>query len=502
MKKLIDSMVLGANHSLMISHTPSQIPLQAITDHYFESTKVSTTYENFGLFSPDVSYNTYFPDVTPDQFKPDEDEFIEPTFRLLTACIVAKNRMPTDFSKPGVLKNSMNLLVGQSVYCDHEDSVGNAIGAVKEVSWQAEYKDESGVVIPAGINGVLKIDGKANTRIARGINMDPPSIHSNSVTVEFEWEPSHQFKDMYEFFDKMGTYDDKGEMIRRIVTRIVSYKETSLVSHGADPFAQIIKDGKLNNPVYAGRQYYSFSEEMINKYELNNVSNRLDMLNYKDVKSFTSTMYNTSDFNTKGGQSQSLNNNKNQTDMNELEQFIQSMFSEGMLSLSEGQAPTMEMALAQVKDLVELRAAHEAKKNEIASLTENLTASKLEIASLKADIESLSTFANLGKEHLSDVRTKVEQSYRKVYDEKVDENIISLINADTTSLPTLLSLGKTYEQALNEKFPMKCSDCGSRKVDRSSSIVDVEEQITHHTRMSNSDVLGNLANRKRKETKE
>jgi len=65
--------------------------------------------------------------------------------------------------------------------------------------------------------------------------MSPPSIHSNSVTVKFGWEPSHKFETDSEFFDKLGTYTKKGELIRIVVNLIKSYHETSLVSHGADP---------------------------------------------------------------------------------------------------------------------------------------------------------------------------------------------------------------------------------------------------------------------------
>lgn len=55
-----------------------------------------------------------------------------------------------------------------------------------------------------------------------------------------------------EFYQKLGTYDSKGEMVRRIVTEVVRYLETSLVSHGADSFAQKIgSDGKIVNPTFA-----------------------------------------------------------------------------------------------------------------------------------------------------------------------------------------------------------------------------------------------------------
>ena len=158
-------------------------------------------------------------------------------FRLLSETIVSKNWNPTDFGQNGVLKASMKMSLGQTVNCDHETNIGNAIGAVSQVMWQESYKDGS-FTIPAGIDGILKIDGKANPRIARGILMEPPSIHSNSVTVQFKWDKSHPQMEDNEFYQKLGTYDSKGVMVRRMVTEIVRYLETSLVSHGADSFAQ------------------------------------------------------------------------------------------------------------------------------------------------------------------------------------------------------------------------------------------------------------------------
>src|SRR5210317_758975 len=85
--------------------------------------------------------------------------------------------------------------------------------------------------------------------------MDPPSVHSVSVTVTFEWKPSHKFEDENEFYGKLGTYDDKGELVRRVVTKIHAYHEISFVAHGADPYAQKIVDGKIANPEYAATQY-------------------------------------------------------------------------------------------------------------------------------------------------------------------------------------------------------------------------------------------------------
>src|SRR5690606_30627173 len=174
---------------------------------------------------------------------------------------VHKRHNPIDFGKNiEVLQKSMSLLVGQTVNADHETMIGNALGAVRDVQWQESYVS-AGKKVPAGFNAELRIDGKSNPRIARAINSDPPSIHSTSVTVEFEWEQSHPKLPAHEFWSKLGTLDEKGQLIRRIVTGIRRYHEISLVSHGADPYAQLIKkDGKIHNPKFAHITYNSDEE--------------------------------------------------------------------------------------------------------------------------------------------------------------------------------------------------------------------------------------------------
>ena len=184
----ISELTLGSGHSIMLGNKPKQLSDEELFSKFFEASKVNDTIDSYGLFGSDLNYNTYYPGVTKEDFEPKDSEFIEPVYRLLSEAIVSKY-WPTDFSQNNVLKKSMNMLVGQTVNCDHETSVGNAIGTVKSVYWQPAYKDETtGLMIPAGINGVLKIDAKSNPRIARGVMMDPPSIHSNSVTVRFKWK--------------------------------------------------------------------------------------------------------------------------------------------------------------------------------------------------------------------------------------------------------------------------------------------------------------------------
>ena len=75
---LTDTMVLGAGHSMLVSHVPGRkFEPQLISSKFYEATGMSKeSVDKFGLFGSSVNYNTFYPDATPEQFNPKEDEFI------------------------------------------------------------------------------------------------------------------------------------------------------------------------------------------------------------------------------------------------------------------------------------------------------------------------------------------------------------------------------------------------------------------------------------------
>jgi hypothetical protein len=244
---------LGFGNNLVIGNSGPAMKLDKLIHTHNPTIQV----ESFGLFdSAAPNFNTYYPEVEAKDLTPNDAEFVEPVYRALSEVTVHKRYNPIDFSMNGALKKSMGLLRGQTIYPNHEAMVGNELGAVSEVSWEDSFK-QGNILIPAGINAKMKIDGKSHPRIARGINMNPPSIHSTSVTVEFLWEKSHDIP-ADEFFSKLATYDKSGQQYRRIATEIKKYDEISFVSHGADPFAQKKnEDGGIANPQHANRTYNS-----------------------------------------------------------------------------------------------------------------------------------------------------------------------------------------------------------------------------------------------------
>ena len=482
----MESMIIGSGHTIMAGFLPKGVEPQTFSENFYKWNHVSQeSVEKLGLFGSDIDYNTYYPGLTKEDLTPNSDEFIEPVFRLLSSTIVSKNWNPTDFGQPGVLKASMKLLLGQTVNCDHSTDIGNAIGSVSQVMWQEAYKDGN-FVIPAGINGVLKIDGKANPRIARGILMDPPSIHSNSVTVQFKWEKSHPGMDDRDFWNKLGTYDEKGNMIRKVVTEVVRYLETSLVSHGADSFAQKIgEDGKIINPEFAKRTWTSFAEYQEDTKKAYYFTDFKD-----DFKSFQESN------DTPENNINPLNTNKKESTMT-LAEFLESLYGDNMLSLAEGQEKTAEVALQMVKDLVH-------GKNDLQAKVDNLTTEKNtlaeQVSNKEAEIANLTAMATVGKNHIASLRETTVANYKKLKGDSADETIITMLNAETTGLQTLISLNKDYQAQLEEKFPLTCSHCGSHDISRGSSVQEPDKNdpdTTHNSEVSSTnDVIEDLYNKK------
>ena len=457
-----DSMIIGQGHTLMTGSLPKGVKPKSFSENYYKLTKPNKeSIQKLGLFGSDIDYNVYYPDLKAEDLKPSESEFITPIFRLLSATIVSKNWCPTDFSQPGVIKDSMKYMLGQTVNCDHSTDIGNAIGSVSEVMWQDPYEIEGGITIPGGMNGVLKIDGKANPRIARGIMMDPPSVHSNSVTVQFKWDKSDPNMDDDEFYTKIGTYDADGNLIRRVVTEIVRYLETSLVSHGADAFAQKIgKDGKIINPQYAQRTYDSYKD-----YEEDKVKNFYFSDIKNDINSFNDTPVNNNDKNNL--------TQKNKKGMNEeLKQFLEKLFGDNMLTLAEGQEITQENVISCIQTMT---AENKELNVKVGNLTTETKTLAEQIKNKDTKIAELTDAAKVGNDYVQSLRDSTVEKYSKLMGDKKDEAIIKMMKAETTGVSTLISLNKDYTERLEEKFPLKCNKCGSLDVSRASSVKEDED---------------------------
>ena len=493
-KIYVDSMTLGGSNSMITPYSPKKEYLDSFSNKVIPSkfTDCENSIQQFGLFGGDIDYNTYYPEIkSSEEVAPKDEEFIEPMFRLLSEEIVSRNYCPTDFSRNGVLKASMSMLVGQTVNCDHETNIGNAIGSVKSVVWQDSFV-QKGITVPAGINGVFKLDAKSNPRIARGIMMNPPSVHSNSVTVRFAWEKSHPDLSDEEFWNQFGKKGKDKKLVCRVVTEVKGYMETSLVSRGADPWAQLVNEnGEINDPGYAKKYMSSFSDhtEPPEAYFFYSWKDHiLDNEDTMENKLRDPVNVNTIDNKSKDNNNNSKDNNNNSNDMT-LEEFIQSVNAGGYISLAEGQDMSAEAIISALKEIPGL-------KSNVSSLQEEKSNLESTIASLNQTLSNQKNMFDLGTSVLSEARNMAVESYKKLMGIESEEdstltpikNVISL--ADYQGVK---ALAEGYNKQLEEKFPLHCQECGSKEVSRQVSAKPLEGKDT-----KSSYTMENLRNSKLK----
>jgi hypothetical protein len=364
----------------------------------------------------------------------------------------------------------------------------NWVGITKAPKW-TEATTVNGMVIPAGIDGIISIDAKTNPKIARGVLLK--SIFSNSVTVEFEWQPSHFFENQYEFEDKIGTIAMDGKMVTRDVTKILDYHETSLVWLGADPFAKLIdSNGELFHVDTASVHYKKAEEEKEA---------------YKQGKK-----YYTFGLDKNIVHLSKFNQEKN-TPMNKAEKLLAAL--KVMLKVADNEEITEEsLAKLQLKPEVEVVpisaeqltkvAAYDALASikaigaggvvldfaaslgndaERANFTvvRNEHLNKLREAEdkcvdLASDNVSLTKDANVGRAYLKMKRDEVVRQYKLMVGDQQDTAVITLMeNAESAALDGLL---KQYTKGATEKFSGKCKSCGSDEFEFRSSIITENEK--------------------------
>lgn len=465
-----DKIVLSAGHSLITGSVPEFIGKYSSED---KKPKVDrSVLESLGLFEVATpNFQTYYPDVNVQELVKDEN-YVHPIFRALSEVIVRKNYDPIDFTKNGVLKASMNKLVGQTVYPNHEAMIGNEIGAVKRVFWEESYKTE-GLTIPAGINAEFKINAKAHPKIASGILSDPPEIHSNSVTVFFAWEPSHKNMNAEEFRYRVGTYDDKGQLIRRIVTEIKRFNETSLVPHGADPFAQLVKNGKINNAQYAyDRDSLSEGDGKIKRFFGFSYKDDIDTVLLSDNPTIPS----------------SSNNENPKVNKMDKELILLLALASGIELDSEVQSLSDD-EFKEKFDLEAFKAEVASKKESLTELVSSSTKKDQKITELEAEVQQLKEAGNNSEGKLTDVQTskinladkvvsetlaEVQRLYKLVAGDKPQQSILDTLAASDYN--TLRVFEQTYKTQLEDKFPATCSSCGSHEISMGSVEEDEDDK--------------------------
>jgi len=209
--------------------------------------ELKTMRSQFGMFG-DESYKQALVNPNLEDAIPKQEDFLPFWFRHISATIVgAYSWKATEFPEK-VLKKSVPMLALKPVFVNHDLQVSNIIAGIGQTKWTNGFKTADGIKVPPGIDAPIWVDGKLHPDICRKLAAFPvPHIQSVSVTVTYEWEPSHVFEDregnedLWLFESRIGQMVD-GEMVRRVATDILEYYETSLVWAGADPFAKILNE--------------------------------------------------------------------------------------------------------------------------------------------------------------------------------------------------------------------------------------------------------------------
>ncbi|HEX8097603.1 MAG TPA: hypothetical protein VF507_06185, partial [Pyrinomonadaceae bacterium] len=189
----------------------------------FESMGVGRA-SQYGAQPANISFDTV------EELLPKPEDYYYKDYRAISATLAPCYGL--DFSKPGVLEAAVPMLKGQTVYKDHWFySVDGWVGVVSEAAWDAKGDQVGGGT--AGINAKLKLDSKKDPMLIRGVAMEPPAVHSCSVTVLFEFEFSHpDLVEQGRFWQLLGE-EVEGQIVRLVVTAVLGFWELSLVFQGA-----------------------------------------------------------------------------------------------------------------------------------------------------------------------------------------------------------------------------------------------------------------------------
>lgn len=176
--------------------------------------------------------------LSPDQILPRESELYFLTMRAISQKVLPGHWV--DYTRSGVLEASVPLLNGQRICKDHRFMhTEDAIGAIVQSVWDEQGAQSNNL---PGINIRFFIDSKLAPGIVRRLAYPVPAIHSGSVTVGFEWEPSHpELLEQKKFWWFLGE-EVEGSIVRLIATKILFYEEFSLVYQGADSDAKRLPD--------------------------------------------------------------------------------------------------------------------------------------------------------------------------------------------------------------------------------------------------------------------
>lgn len=399
---------------------------------------------------------------------PNEKDFLYFPFRLISATIVGScTWKSTDFSNQKVLKASIPLLNNKPAYLNHNAMVGYEIGTVGICNWTGANGG-----MPAGIDGPYILDSVLYPDLCRKMLSPVSPIQSSSVSIYFDWESSHDFENEWDFYNHVGEQLD-GREVTRIVTKIDSYVESSLVYQGADPYAKMKNkdgDGYLNIPLtrsMISNSKYGETDPLVELMKQQKKMYAISNFSSDNVAALRNSLY----------LKENNLDDKTQFDMS-LQKALAKKLNLKEEEITEDLIPTLSFSTKE-----EFEALSASKKQatdlqtEVSTLKISVETKTGELATLSAEVEKLKPVADMGSKYLESLRASALDAYGKTVSLKVgevqDEIIVKEIK-ESFSVEGLHSKIKLFNGKLADNFSAHCTACGSDKVSFKSSENDNE----------------------------
>jgi hypothetical protein len=410
---------------------------------------------------------------------PAEEDFFSFMFRQLSATIVGSGSWKaTDFRNLAVLKASVPLLSNKPAYTNHDMEVGNEVGHVGTAVWKDAYTNEQNVQIPAGIEAPFVLDFQLQPKLVRQMNSPVSPVQCCSVTIDFEWEASHEFENEWDFYYHLGEIINDEE-VRRIVTKINDYYESSLVWKGADVFARmLIGDQVLDVNVQDTELAGQFNASKLTSYDVAKVTRYYVA---EGLRTRSSAISNSATPPTPPPNSPnsmkhplfSFMGTKLGLTAEQVEAFDQAKFDAAVQSLT----------IVPKTEYDTLKAEHGTQATTITSLNQEKTdalAAKTkaegEVNTLTQEKEANASFVEAGKSFSTQLRAAAEAEYTKFAKGNPDQKILDeLKTADTASLEAKI---KMWGGATAVGFAAHCTKCNSSdSIDFRSSVAQKEGML-------------------------
>lgn len=181
------------------------------------------------------------------------DDWVKFEFRALSATYLGKEGYFLDFSKEGVLKKSIPLMIAKEsggarrnvlkfTTATHSRSTRDIIGYIAAARWAKATAQFSA----PGINVDVLINKKLGAQEILQLSSNPPLVESVSLALDAKYEKSHPDLETWEFYSMLGREVD-GEIVRLIATEILNYYHLSLVDEGADNEADAVMGSEFSN---------------------------------------------------------------------------------------------------------------------------------------------------------------------------------------------------------------------------------------------------------------